>query len=260
MTAGPGAVSRWRRADAASRLATVDEQGVVEGVAAEGGAVVRRPPPVRTLTVVMAALITVVVVFAVRRVAGDWPHILEGTVPDDDLAEPYVAHPWLAYGHIVPGMVYLLGAPFQLSRRFRTRHYTLHRRLGRVLLACALVSGALAVVLGFVFAWGGAAESWASLVFGVWFLACLVLALRAIRSGRVREHRRWMVRAFAAGSGIAMIRVWVGIFTGIQLGVLGMEDETFPIPSTFGLAFWLGLGTNVLVGEWWLRRAPDLDG
>ena len=230
-----------------------DDAASVSGVGA-------KPPPVRTLTVVLGVLIAVVVVFAVRRVAGDVPHIVAGTVPDDDLAESYVAHPWLAYGHIVPGMVYLLGAPLQLSQRFRTRHYTLHRRLGRVLLGCGLLSGVLAVVLGFVFAWGGRAESWASLVFGAWFLACLVLAFRAIRDGRVRDHRRWMVRAFAVGSGIAMIRVWVGIFTGIQLGVLGMHDETFPIPSTFGIAFWLGLGTHVAVGEWWLRRTPDLDG
>ena len=69
-----------------------------------------------------------------------------------------------------------------------------------------------------------------------------------------------MIRAFAVGSGIAMIRIWVGIFTGIQLGVLGMEDETFPIRSTFGIAFWLGFAIHVAAGEWWLRRTPALDG
>jgi uncharacterized membrane protein len=215
---------------------------------------------VRWLGPLVGVLVTIVLVFAVRRVATDWPHIAAGTVPDDDLAELYVAHPWLAYGHIVPGVVYLVLGPLQLSRRFRTRHYTLHRRLGRVLVACALVSGVLAVAVGFVFAWGGTPETLATLVFGSWFVACLVLAVRAIRAGRVADHRRWMVRAFAVGSGIATIRIWVGIFTGIQLGLLGMEDETFPIPSTFGLAFWLGLGTHVLFGEWWLRRTPDLHG
>lgn len=219
-----------------------------------------RPAPVRALTVVMGVLITIVLVFFVRRVVGDWPHLVAGTVPDDDLSELYVAHPWLAYGHIVPGVVYLVLAPLQLSRRFRTRHYALHRRLGRVLLACALLSGVLAVVLGFVFAWGGAPETVATLVFGVWFVWCLVRALVAIRAGRVPEHRRWMVRAFAVGSGIATIRIWVGLFTGIQLGLLGMQDETFPIRSTFGWSFWLGLGLHVAAGEWWLRRTPDLDG
>jgi uncharacterized membrane protein len=218
-----------------------------------------RSSSVRGIAVVVAVLGTIVLVFFVRRAMTDWPHVVAGTVPDDDLAETYVAHPWLAYGHIVPGVVYLLGAPLQMSRGFRSRHDTLHRRLGRVLASCALVSGVLAVVVGFVLAWGGIPETLAALLFGTWFVVCLLLAVRAIRGGRVPEHRRWMVRAFAVGIGVATIRIWVGVFTGIQLGVLGMEEETYPLRSTFGLAFWLGLSMHVVAGEWWLRRTPDLD-
>ena len=214
----------------------------------------------RPVAVAVAVLVTIVLVFFVRRLVTDVPHIVSGTVPDDDLAQKYVAHPWLAYGHMVPGVVYLLGAPLQLSHRFRSRHYPLHRRLGRLLLACALVSGALSVVLGIVFAWGRGAETTATLLFGSWFVACLVLAFRAIRRGRVAQHRRWMVRAFAIGLGVATIRVWVGVFTGVQLGLLGMQDRTMPLRATFGVAFWLGLSMHVAFAEWWLRRTPALDG
>ena len=63
------------------------------------------------VVVVSAALISIVLAFALVRVVTDWPHILAGTVPDDDFARRYVAHPWLAYLHIAPGVVYLLGAP-----------------------------------------------------------------------------------------------------------------------------------------------------
>jgi uncharacterized membrane protein len=212
------------------------------------------------VAVAIGVLVAIIVVFFVRRLVTDVPHILAGTVPDDDLAEKYVAHPWLAYGHIVPGMVYLLGAPFQLSRTFRSRHYALHRRLGRVLLACALLSGVLSVVLGIVFAWGRGAETTATVVFGSWFVVTLLLAVRAIRDGRVVQHRRWMVRAFAVGLGVATIRIWVGIFTGIQIGLLGLGDATMPLRATFGVAFWLGLSMHVVFAEWWLRRTPDLDG
>ncbi|KQU70638.1 hypothetical protein ASD62_06110 [Phycicoccus sp. Root563] len=214
----------------------------------------------RPLGVVIAVLVTIIMVFFARRLATDVPHIVAGTVPDDDLTEKYVAHPWLAYGHIVPGVVYLLGAPLQLSHRFRSRHYRLHRRLGRVLLGCALLSGVLSVVLGVVFAWGGGAETTATLVFGSWFVVALLLAFRAIRRGQVPQHRRWMVRAFAVGLGVATIRIWVGLFTGIQIGLLGMGDETMPVRATFGIAFWLGLSMHVAFAEWWLRRTPDLDG
>ncbi|WP_344190895.1 DUF2306 domain-containing protein [Pedococcus aerophilus] len=219
-----------------------------------------RSARVRPVGVLIAVLVTIILVFFVRRLFSDVPHIVGGTVPDDDLAEMYVAHPWLAYGHIVPGVVYLLGAPFQLSQRFRSRHYTLHRRLGRALLVCALVSGALSVVLGVVFAWGGSAETSASVVFGSWFVVCLVLAFRAIRGGQVAQHRRWMVRAFAVGLGVATIRIWVGLFTGVEIGLLGMGDETMPLRATFGIAFWLGLSMHVAFAQWWLRRTPDLQG
>ena len=64
-------------------------------------------------------------------------------MPDpEDFASRYVAHPWPAYLHMTPGVLYLLGAPVQLSARIRTRYYTLHRRLGRVLVG----AGALSVV------------------------------------------------------------------------------------------------------------------
>ena len=212
------------------------------------------------MAVASGVLVAIIVVFFVRRLVTDVPHIVAGTVPDDDLAEKYVAHPWLAYGHIVPGLVYLLGAPLQLSRTFRSRHYALHRRLGRVLLACALLSGVLSVVLGIVFAWGRGAETTATVVFGSWFVVTLLLAFRAIRDGRVVQHRRWMVRAFAVGLGVATIRIWVGIFTGIQIGLLGMGDATMPVRATFGVAFWLGLSMHVVFAEWWLRRTPALDG
>ena len=212
----------------------------------------------RRWAIAIALLMGIVLVFLGIRIMTDVPSIVAGTTPADDFAERYVAHPWIGYGHMLPGAVYLLGAPLQLSRRFRSRHYVLHRRMGRFLVGCAVVSGVLAVVLGVRFAWGGAIEASASVVFGGWFLFCLVRAIRAIRTNRVSQHRRWMIRAFAVSIGIATIRIWVGIFTGFQIGLLGMADATFPIKGTFGPAFWLGLGMHVLVGEWWLRRTPDL--
>lgn len=214
----------------------------------------------RRWAITIAVLICIVVVFLGIRITTDVPHVVGGTTPADDFAERYVAHPWIGYGHMLPGAVYLLGAPWQLSHRFRARHYVLHRRMGRLLVTCALVSGMLALALGLLFAWGGASEASASVAFGGWFLFCLTAAVRAIRTNLVAQHRRWMIRAFAVSIGIATIRIWVGIFTGIQIGVLGFDDVTFPIKSTFGLAFWLGLGTHVLVGEWWLRRTPALQG
>ena len=40
------------------------------------------------------------------------------------------------------------GKPLQLSERFRTKHYTAHRRLGRVLVTAVMVSVLLALIFG----------------------------------------------------------------------------------------------------------------
>ena len=141
------------------------------------------------------------------------------------------------------------------------KHYDAHRRLGRVLLLCALVGGLLALIFGLLHSWGGALEAIASLVFGVWFVVSLVLAFRAIRNDDVAAHRRWMIRAFAVGIGVGTIRIWVGLFTALTIARNGgAEDLTLPGQTSFGVAFWLGFTMHVCVGELWLRRTPDLHG
>jgi uncharacterized membrane protein len=115
------------------------------------------------------------------------------------------------YLHMTPGVLYLLGAPLQLSERFRTKHYTVHRRLGRVLATAAMISVVFALAFGLRFPWGGSLEAIATAAFGCWFLTCLVLAVRAIRRGEVSIHRRWMIRAFAVGLGVGTIRIWIGL-------------------------------------------------
>ncbi|MEJ3403866.1 DUF2306 domain-containing protein [Rathayibacter sp. YIM 133350] len=197
-------------------------------------------------------LMAVVLVFAGIRVGTDTPFLMAGASAESDSFEyRYVASPWLAYLHIVPGVLYLVGAPFQLSRRFRERHFTFHRRFGRILLTLGLTSGVFALAFGVPFSYGGAWQSLATAVFGSWFLLCLALAYRAIRRGHVRWHRRWMIRAFAVALGVGTIRLWVGLFAGFQ--VLSLENSFAP-------AFWLGLGMHVLAGEFWLWWRPDEDG
>lgn len=103
----------------------------------------------------LALLVAVVLVSFGLRLAVDVPNVVGGTVPGPDAFEQrYVLHPLAAYAHIVPGVVYLLGAPLQLSHRFRSRHLRVHRRLGRVVLAAGLIAGVAAIVVGVWFPTG----------------------------------------------------------------------------------------------------------
>jgi uncharacterized membrane protein YozB (DUF420 family) len=193
-------------------------------------------------------LLAIVLVFAIIRVVTDTPFLLEGRLPDRDSFEfRYVAHPALAYTHIVPGILFLFGACFQLSRSFRHRHLAVHKRMGRVVLLLGLVSGAFALAFGVPFSFGGAWQALATAVFGSYFLISLVLAYLAIRRKDVTAHRRWMIRAFAIGLGVASIRLWVGHFAAT--GWLSFVDSFAP-------AFWLGLGAHAIAAELWLFARP----
>jgi uncharacterized membrane protein len=205
----------------------------------------------RLVQVAVAGLVVFVVAYAGMRVWRDVPHLVDGTQPVDDVDRAYVEHPWLAYLHIAPGVLYLLGAPLQLAYRVRSRHYTLHRRLGRVLLAAALLTGVFAMVFGVLFSFGGAGEAAATVVFGGWFVGCLVAAFRAVRRDDIVRHRRWMIRAFAVGIGVGTIRIWIILLT--QLGGLELQESFAP-------AFWISFAAHVLIAEWWVRTTPHPPG
>jgi uncharacterized membrane protein len=199
------------------------------------------------MAVVVGLLVLIVLVSVTKRLVIDVPHLIAGTLPDEVFDQRYVNHAWIGYAHLAPGAIYLLGAPLQLSYRFRSRHYQVHRRLGRVVLAAGLISGVFAIVFGLLFSFGGALEAAAAVVFGAWFVFCLFCAFRAIRGGDVVTHRRWMIRAFAVGLGVGTVRIWLVLFQAF--GLLDFHDS-------FGPAFWLGFSLHALVAEVWLRRTP----
>ena len=206
----------------------------------------------RPVLIFVGVLIAIILTSYGIRIATDAPFLITGIDPEpEDFESRYVAHPWLAYLHMTPGVLYLLGAPLQLSQRIRTRHYTLHRRLGRVLVTAVLLSVIFGLLFGLRYPWGGLGEAMATAVFSCWFVACLALAVSAIRCGDVINHRRWMIRAFATGVAVGTIRIWIGLLFGS--GLLDAHDS-------FAAAFWIAFSLHVLAGEWWIRTTPAKSG
>jgi uncharacterized membrane protein YozB (DUF420 family) len=197
-------------------------------------------------------LIVIILVFAGMRVAVDWPNVASGIVPPEGSYERHFAlHPVLTYAHILPGVIYLVGAPFQLWRRFRERHFSAHRRMGRIILPAGIIAGIFAIIFGILFSFGGVLEASATVVFGGYFVTALIAAFLAIKGGDVTRHRQWMIRAFAIGVGVATIRIWIGVFQGF--GLLSLE-------RSFGVAFWLSFVLHALVAEVYLSKRPSAQG
>jgi uncharacterized membrane protein YozB (DUF420 family) len=206
----------------------------------------------RVAWLTLTALILAVLVFAAIRFAVDVPNLTTGRLPHpNDFEYRYARYPWLAYAHIVPGIVYLLLAPLQLWRGFRARHLRWHRRIGRVAIASGLLSGSFAIVFGSFQAFGGPLESAAAVIFGAWFIVALTVAYRSIRRRDVRRHRRWMIRAFAVGLAVGTIRAWIGLLSG--LGSVDLRDS-------FAISFWLAFLMHVGAAEVWLAWRPEPSG
>lgn len=165
----------------------------------------------------------------------------------------FATHRFLTMLHITPGLIFILFAPLQFVRRLRNRNPKLHRWIGRVVLVSGLIIGSSALVMSPQMAIGGPNETAATMLFAIVFLFSLSKAYLHIRSGRVSQHREWMIRAFAVGFAVATIRPIVGVFFATSR-LTHLTPRDF-----FGTAFWLGFTIQLMVAEIWINytRKPS---
>jgi hypothetical protein len=188
----------------------------------------------------VAFLSVIMIAVATRRILHLW-------APAMDLDAGFARHQWLTLAHIIPGLVFVVFGPLQFVAGLRRRRPALHRWTGRVVLASGLVIGVTALIMSPRMAIGGAVESAATIVFGLLFLFALGKGFAAIRARRVAEHRRWMIRAYAIGLGVATVRPIVGVFFATSR-LTHLTPHDF-----FGIAFWLGFLLSLGATEAWIR-------
>ena len=168
----------------------------------------------------------------------------------------FAAHPLLTLLHVLPGGILLTLAPFQFSRRIRSRHIQFHRWSGRVLIVTTFVVVLTALYFGVLAPYAGRNEVIATVLFGGFCLAAVCRAFLAIRRRQVARHREWMIRAFAIAIGISTIRVVGGVFDMV-LTPAGYRSQ-----EIFVLSFWTGWLITLGAAELWIRytrpRSPSL--
>jgi uncharacterized membrane protein len=185
--------------------------------------------------------IMVMLVFGGIRIA----QTLAASPPTDAFAVRYVEHPFVAFIHILPGLVFLVFVPLQFIKKIRRTRIGFHRRTGWMLVPLAAVSGVYAIVAAFTLpAFGGVPTVAATVVFGLTFLYSLVRAVRHIRRREVALHREWMIRMFSLALGVATIRA----VQGLAQAFLGTSLE-----GSFGASFWIAFTLNLGIAEMWIR-------
>jgi uncharacterized membrane protein YozB (DUF420 family) len=149
--------------------------------------------------------------------------------------------------HVVGGTLFAVLGAFQFPTALRRQRRTWHRRTGRVLVPLGLGAALSGLWLTLFFPrlhHSGALLATIRLTFGSAMVASLVVAFVAIRRRDVLRHRRWMIRAYALGLGVAT-----------QIFTLGFGEPIFGTGQT-STALLIGLGwvINLAVAEWAIRR------
>lgn len=166
-------------------------------------------------------------------------------LPHPPLAEAMrgqLAHRPIAFlTHVACGITALVLGGFQFVTRLGPRQGW-HRAAGRIYVVACL-GGA---VSGLIIAWSSFAGPIASVGFSglavAWFVTA-TMGLRAILSGRIAVHRRWMVRSYALTLAAVTLRLML------------------PFPFLLGLDFVEGYRAisflcwipNLILAEVWLR-------
>ena len=122
----------------------------------------------------------------------DYPIVIH---PNDPYTRKLIFDRFLLIPHAVAGILATALGPFQFSTRFRQRHLSLHRLIGKVYAVSIAVAAPMALVLGlrgytFPMKFMGVVQP----IF--WFL-CTAAAFITARNRQIAVHRQWMVRSYA---------------------------------------------------------------
>src|SRR5579863_2399643 len=113
---------------------------------------------------------------------------------------------WLVLIHALAGLTALVIGPFQLSSRFRERHLSLHRVMGRVYLSCVTIAGLMGIYVSTIHQKDLQDRLWI-LALAVTWLVTGAMAFAAVRNGNIDVHRQWIIRNYAFTSVFVTVRV-----------------------------------------------------
>jgi len=161
----------------------------------------------------------------------------------------FFASPLPVVVHIIGASLYAILGAFQFANSIRRRWPGWHRWAGRILVVCGLLVGASGLWMTLFYypraVGDGDLLAALRLVFGSAMIASIVYAYVTIRRGNVKQHRAWMMRAYAIGMG-----------AGSQALVLMAGDLIAGKPNELSRALLMGAAwvINLAVAEWIIRR------
>jgi uncharacterized membrane protein len=150
------------------------------------------------------------------------------------------------YTHVFGAAVAMAVGPFQFAQGLRARRPQVHRWLGRLYLVPGILVGGLSGLVLATLTFGGLIGRAGFFVLSLLWLGSGWHAWRAIRAGRVADHRRWMTRNFALTFAAVTLRFYLPL--SLAAGIA--------FDTAYAAIAWLCWVPNLVAVEWWRRRAP----
>jgi uncharacterized membrane protein len=144
------------------------------------------------------------------------------------LRQRYAKVPWWMLSHGVPGALALFLAPFQFSNRLRARHLQLHRVMGRFYVGSALLAAIASVPVAIVL---GSPPTliMATVVQSTGWILTTATALYCVRTGKIQQHREWMMRSYPFAMVFVVVRVIIAIPAVARMGLDGLVATVWSV-------------------------------
>ena len=146
------------------------------------------------------------------------------------LHQRYAPIRWLMLVHGVPGALALFLGVFQFSSRLRQRYLYVHRVMGRIYVGSVAIAAPVAIAVSL--ALPIPTLFMASLIQAFGWVATTATALYCVRTGRIQQHREWMMRSYPFAAVFVVGRVIVAIPAIERMGLLGLEATVWSVIAT----------------------------
>ena len=145
--------------------------------------------------------------------------------PNSFLRQRYAPISLLMYLHGIPGAIALFLGFCQFSSRIRQRHLQLHRVMGRIYVASVAIAAPIAIIVSIRLPVPTLTMASAVQAFG--WVAATATALYCVRTGRIQQHREWMMRGYPFAMVFVVVRVIVAIPAVDRMGELGLQTAVW---------------------------------
>jgi uncharacterized membrane protein len=145
--------------------------------------------------------------------------------PNSLLRQRYSPIATLMFLHGIPGALALFLGIFQFSNRLRARFLQVHRVMGRIYVGCVAIAAPVAVIVSIKLP--VPTLMMASVIQASGWILTTATALYCVRTGKISQHREWMMRSYPFAAVFVLVRVIVAIPAVASAGVMGLVGSVW---------------------------------